>query len=196
MTYDWWFYMDVFFSLPSSSNRRPTWKPSAPPSRDLGFPTVWLQLYKGFGCWTWAPFEGIKIFYHLQIGVGNSFSCLWDWNMLVARRIKGVFHDSNYLQHSEYLSTPPKRFKSKYPIQQGFPKDSQDYLLFFPPPNKETFLQGFFCSDRSEQEATVLVGGEFVHGARCQFVESLLFVRIHPFPSIHFCFFSAETLMV
>ena len=135
------------------------------------------------------PLRELKFFITSKSGVGNSFSCLWDWNMLVARRIKGVFHDSNYLQHSEYLSTPPKRFKSKYPIQQGFPKDSQDYLLFFPPPNKETFLQGFFVRIDPNKRPQFWLGGNLVHGARCQFVESLLFVRIHPFPSIHFCFF-------
>lgn len=108
-----------------------------------------------------APFEGIKIFITPKSGVGNSFSCLWDWNMLVARRIKGVFHDLNYLQHFDYLSSTQK-IQKRILHSQGFPQDSQDYLWFFPPPNKETFLQGFFgCSDRSEQEATVLVGGEF-----------------------------------
>lgn len=58
-----------------------------------------------------------------------------------------------YLQH-------PKDSK-KVSHSTRFPKRFPRLSIVFPPPNKETFLQGFFCSDRSEQEATVLVGGEF-----------------------------------
>ena len=138
------------------------------------------------------PLRELKSFITSKSGVGNSFSCLWDWNMLVARRIKGVFHDSNYLQHFDYLSTAPKRFKKKYPIQQGFPKDSQDYLVFFIHQTRKPFSRDFFVRIDPNKRPPFWLGGNLVHGARstrCQFVESLLFVRIHPFSSIHFCFF-------
>ena len=89
------------------------------------------------------PFEELTSFIASKSGVGNSFSCLWDWNMLVARRIKGVFHDSNYLQHFDYLSTAPKRFKKSIPfnkVSQKIPK----IIYCFSPTKQGNLSPGIF----------------------------------------------------
>ena len=134
------------------------------------------------------PLRELKFFITSKSGVGNSFSCLWDWNMLVARRIKGVFHDSNYLQHFEDLSTAPKRFRNKYPFNKVSQKIPNIIYGFIPTKQGNLSRDFLFGSIRTRGHRFGW-GGIWSMELRCQFVESLLFVRIHPFSSIHFCFF-------
>ena len=141
------------------------------------------------------PLRELTFFITSKSGVGNSFSCLWDWNMLVARRIKGVFQDSNYLQHSEYLSTPPKRFKNKYPIQQGFPKDSQDYLWFFPHQTRKPFSRDFFVRIDPNKRPPLWLG-EFGPWSKVPICWILVICENSSILIYSFLFFFVETLMV
>ena len=180
---DWWFYMDSFL-FPCFV--QPTEGLLGNQARRL--PVTWVSdVERG------PPFEELTSFIASKPGVGNSFSCLWDWNMLVARRIKGVFHDSNYLQHFDYLSTAPKRFKKSIPfnkVSQKIPK-----IIYCFSPTKQGF-QGFFCSDRSEQEATVLVGGEFGPWSKVPICWILVICENSSILIYPFLFFFVETLMV